>query len=152
MFRWAYGLGALALLGVMANGSQVVAGNPLITWTQTGCQFVEPEGKDLGIKPMSAKECRTYNKSTRKSRLKGHKPLDLAPGEYTFEVRNTDVPYELGFYLRAADRDLMPFMPRVSGGGIHKGQSKSFTVNLMEGDYVYSCPFNPTINYRIRVK
>ncbi len=152
MFRRVIVWAALSLLGAVVGGASAYAGNPQISLTQTGCQFLEPEGKDLGIKPMSAKECRAFNKTTKKTRSKDHKPLELAPGKYTFDVRNTDVPYELGFYLRAADRDLIPFMPRVSGGGIFKGQSRSFTINLVEGDYVYSCPFNPTIDYRIRVK
>ena len=143
---------AWIVLSLLVWSNTAEANGAVVSLLQTGCQFVEPEGKDLQVDPITAAECRAFNSKTAGKRIDTHKVLELKPGKYTFRVENTDVPYELGFYLRAADRDLIPFMPRVSGGGIFKGQSASFTVELTEGDYVYSCPFNPTPDYKLRVK
>ena len=39
----------------------------------------------------------------------------------------------------------------MSGGGLFEGQSKDFTVELKPGEYIYSCPLNPTLNYKVVV-
>lgn len=40
----------------------------------------------------------------------------------------------------------------VSGGGLATGKSKDYTVNLKPGEYVFSCPLNPTPDYRVVVE
>ena len=145
-------LAILLLSALLARPDAARADGTVVVLTQTGCQFLEPETRDLMVKTSRAADCRTYNTKTRAGRLKSHTPLSLAPGRYIFRVTNKNVPYELGFYLRAAQRDLIPFMPRVSGGGVHEGQTRDFSVDLVAGDYIYSCPFNPTLDYRLSVK
>ena len=75
----------------------------------------------------------------------------LKPGRYVFRVTNEDVPYELGFWLRG--EGLGRFLKdSVSGGGLTTGKTLDYEIELTEGDYLYSCPLNPTPDYRIVVK
>ena len=78
--------------------------------------------------------------------------LVLKPGRYVFRVTNVNVPYELGFYLRARVWSLIPFKPKASGAGLHLGETKDFPIELSTGEYFYSCPFNPTPNYQLVVR
>ena len=124
----------------------------VITLTQTGCQFLESEnGKDLGFKPASAEDCKKINASSGSKRLAEAKPLVLTPGKYTFRVTNTDVPYELGFWLRGSGLGRVT-LPSVSGGGLTRGVSHDYVIDLKPGNYVYSCPLNPTPDYALVVK
>ncbi len=120
-----------------------VHGN-LITITQTPCQFIESEGKNLDFKSASKSDCQKINKETKPKR--NLKPLVLKPGKYTFRVTNTGVPYEVGFYLRGIGWGWLT-NPKVSGGGLFKGVTKDYTIDLKPGNYVYSCPLNPTLDY-----
>ena len=76
--------------------------------------------------------------------------LNLAPGDYIFEVTNRDVKKDLGFYLQDKTD------AQVANSGlkklIGKGQtSRTGVVTLTEGSYNYSCPLNPTPQYDINV-
>ena len=123
----------------------------VITLTQTGCQFVEIEGVDHGFKTKSAADCKAINAKTFKDRLAKAKTIELKPGKYIFRVTNKNVPYPLGFYLRGSG--LRRFtLPNVSGGGLVLGKSIDYEINLKTGEYVYSCPLNPTPDYRLVVK
>lgn len=111
----------------------------VIQLTQTGCQFLEPEkGVDGGFEPRSAEDCNRINAETGGQRLANAKILELSPGTYTFRVTNTDVPYELGLWLREADYQLGNPLHKltklsVSGGGLYEGQTKDYTVDLDPG-------------------
>ena len=83
--------------------------------------------------------------------MKNSEPLRLKPGEYVFRVSNRDVPYRLGFWLRGAGLSRLT-LPSVSGGGLHTGAVKDYTVNLEAGEYRYSCPLNPTPDYVLIVE
>lgn len=77
--------------------------------------------------------------------------LTLAPGQYIFEVTNTEVDKGLGFYLQAADDS------QVANSGLkalaNKGETqRSGLVTLTAGTYQYSCPLNPTPHYTVTVK
>lgn len=134
-----------------AGAQQTTAAVHVITLTQTGCQFLEPEGVDHGFKPTSAADCKAINARTGTERLARAKTLVLKPGTYIFRVHNVNVPYELGFYLRG--KGLGRFtLPKVAGGGILPGMTKEYRVTLKEGEYLYSCPLNPTPNYHLVVK
>lgn len=90
-------------------------------------------------------------------RLAQAKVLELEPGTYVFRVTNRSVPYELGFWLRESDYDWRNPVHKltktsVSGGGLSLGDTKDYQVELAPGEYVYSCPLNPTPDYRILVK
>ena len=140
---------AVSLLPLVSNS--VNAAEPaVITLTQTGCQFTEPEGKDHGFKTMGSTDCKAINSQSGKKRLSSSKTITLKPGKYVFRVKNRDVPYELGFYLRGAGIGRLT-LPKVSGGGLVKGKSRDYHITLKEGDYYYSCPLNPTPDYSLKV-
>jgi len=76
--------------------------------------------------------------------------LTLAPGYYVFEVTNTEVAKDLGFYLQDADG------AQVADSGLKElvgnGEtSTSGVVYLGPGEYQYSCPLNPTPHYAVNV-
>ncbi len=122
----------------------------IITLTQTGCQFTEPEGKDHGFKTKASADCRALNSQNEEKRLASAKTITLKPGRYVFRVTNKNVPYALGFYLRGAGLGRFT-LPKISGGGLVKGKTQDYPITLKAGDYYYSCPLNPTPDYRLRV-
>ncbi|MEO1005441.1 MAG: hypothetical protein AAFW67_06225, partial [Cyanobacteria bacterium J06638_38] len=63
---------------------------------------------------------------------------------------NVNVPYELGFYLRGEGIKQVS-LPKVSGGGLTEGVTKDYEVELTAGNYVFSCPLNPTPDYPLVV-
>lgn len=148
-------LGAAMLI---ASQDARSAEGKVIELTQTGCQFLESErGVDRGFAPQSVEDCNRINAETGSQRVAEAEVLELEPGTYTFRVRNTDVPYELGFWIRAADYQLGNPVHKltktsVSGGGLLEGQTKDYEVELEPGEYVYSCPLNPTPDYKLVVK
>jgi len=123
----------------------------IITLTQTGCQFLETEGKDYKYQTTKAEDCNQINKETLSQRKNSFKPLTLKPGKYTFRVTNRDVPYELGFYLRGEGVTQVT-LPKVSGGGLNKGGTQDYQIILKPGKYLFSCPLNPTPDYPITVQ
>ena len=42
-------------------------------------------------------------------------------------------------------------MASISGGGLATGSTQDYEVTLEPGEYVYSCPLNPTPDYRLTV-
>jgi hypothetical protein len=140
-----------ALLAASATGAR--AGAPtVITLTQTACQFLEPEGgTDRGFTSASARECKEINRETGAARLAGAKVLTLKAGDYIFRVTNRDVPYDLGFWLRGDGLAGRVRLPSVSGGGLSPGATRDYAVTLKPGHYRYSCPLNPTPDYRLTV-
>lgn len=152
-------LAAAALFGSLGLAGPAAAEDAtVITLTQTGCQFLESEnGVDHGYSPANADECRTINAETGSERLESANVLKLKPGSYVFRVSNEDVPYPLGFWIRESDYDLGNPIHKlsktsVSGGGLTTGTTKDYEVELEPGEYVYSCPLNPTPDYRIVVE
>lgn len=123
----------------------------IISLTQTGCQFIEPEGMDHGYRTKNANDCEKQNALTAPARLKKSKPLVLAAGKYIFKVTNKNVPYTLGFYLRGKGLSRIS-LPSVSGGGITTGTTQDYVIELKPGTYIYSCPLNPTPDYPLIVK
>ena len=123
----------------------------IISLTQTGCQFLEPEGMDHGYRTKSASDCEKQNALTAPARLEKSKPLVLAAGKYTFKVTNKNVPYTLGFYIRGKGLSRVT-LPSISGGGITTGTTQDYVIELKPGTYVYSCPLNPTPDYSLIVK
>lgn len=128
----------------------------VIRLTQTACQFLETEGVDHRFKSASKTDCESINARTGVERLEKAKVITLKPGRYVFQVTNKNVPYELGFWLRSKDYDWRNPAHRltktsVSGGGLNPGSPKEYVVELKPGEYVYSCPLNPTPDYRLIV-
>lgn len=146
-----------AALGLHASGVHAAEAQ-VIELTQTGCQFLETEnGVDHGFKTARKADCDAINAETGPARLIKAKVLTLKPGTYIFRVTNRDVPYDLGFYLREHDYNWLNPLHKltktaVSGGGMTLGTTQDYEVELKPGDYLYSCPLNPTPNYRLVVE
>jgi hypothetical protein len=151
-----YGVaGALAYAAAGAWGVPASAAE-VITLTQTGCQFLEPEGKDHGFKTAKTEDCEKINGKTGAERVAQSKVITLKPGEYVFRVINKNVPYELGFWLREKGYDWKNPLHKatkisVSGAGLTTGTSKDYKVTLKPGEYEYSCPLNTTPDYKLVV-
>ena len=145
-------IGLAAGLAVGASGALAAEGN-VIELTQTACQFLEPEqGVDHGFKTGKKADCETVNAESGAERLAGSKTMTLKPGKYTFRVTNRDVPYELGFWLRGEGLLARATLPSVSGGGLHEGATQDYEIDLKPGEYLFSCPLNPTLDYKIKVE
>lgn len=124
----------------------------VIELTQVACQFVESEnGTEHGFRSAKAADCERINANTGNKRLAAAKVLRLKPGSYIFRVRNKNVPYELGFWLRGDGLVGRARLPSVSGGGLVAGATQDYAIELTPGEYVYSCPLNPTPDYRLVV-
>lgn len=137
----------------MANISRPAAKDAptVITLTQTPCQFLEPEGRNHGYDSTAKVDCVRINKETGSARLAKVTPMQLKPGKYIFRVTNRNVPYVLGFYLRGTGLGRLT-LPAVSGGGLQPGYARDYEVELTKGEYVYSCPLNPTLDYPVIVR
>ena len=154
-------LAALTLLGanILVTGTQAARDDAtVVVLTQTGCQFLESEnGMDHMFMPRTADDCKTINDRTAMKRLAKASPLTLKPGKYVFRVTNKNVPYALGFWIRSKDYSWKNPLHKltktsVSGGGLTLGKTRDYAVTLKAGEeYVYSCPLNPTPDYRIVV-
>lgn len=152
---------ALILAGVLAVPLAAPASGAtdvrVIELTQTACQFLESEGGvDHGFTTTSKADCEAINTASSEERLERAEVLTLAPGNYVFRVTNSNVPYELGFWLREADYNWKNPVHQltklsVSGGGLTTGVTKDYEVELKPGEYLYSCPLNPTPDYRLIV-
>lgn len=146
-----------ALVWVAAGGWAMGAHSAeVIELTQTGCQFLEPEGKDHAFKTTKKEDCDRINAQNGSERIAKSKVVTLKPGEYVFRVTNKNVPYELGFWLREKDYDWKNPVHKltkisVSGGGITTGKSQDYKVTLKPGEYAFSCPLNTTPDYRLVV-
>lgn len=146
------GAGALALGTMLASDPAAAEEAAIIELTQVACQFVESEnGVDRGFTTTKQADCDAINAKTAAGRLAEAKVLELKPGKYIFRVTNQDVPYQLGFWLRGAGFGRFT-LPSVSGGGLTLGATKDYAIDLEPGEYLYSCPLNPTPDYRIVVK
>lgn len=143
----ASGITALAAIGPAgaADPAQV------IELTQTACQFVEVETGDHGYTSTKKSDCEVINAQSGADRLAQSRVLSLKPGKYVFRVTNKNVPYGLGFYLRGDGIVNRATLPSVSGGGLNPGVTKDYEITLKAGEYVYSCPLNPTPDYKIVV-
>jgi hypothetical protein len=155
--------GVLLVAGLVAAGAgqPTAAAEPaetqVIELTQVACQFLESEnGVDRDFQTAKKADCEAINAETGAARLADAQVLTLKPGRYVFRVTNRDVPYELGFWLRESDYNRLNPIDRltkvsVSGGGLVTGATKDYEVELEPGDYLYSCPLNPTPDYKLVV-
>jgi len=143
----------VAGFGLAAQAVQAQAQEKTIELTQTPCQFLESEGgKDRGFKSAKSADCEAINGRTGKQRLAESKTIELKPGKYVFRVKNSNVPYELGFWLRGESLVDRARLPSVSGGGLTTGRTQDYAIELKAGNYVYSCPLNPTPDYKLVVR
>ena len=142
-----------AILALAAHSASAVAQPKVIELTQVPCQFLESEGgTDRGFKSTKFADCEAVNKRTGAKRLAASKTIELGPGKYVFRVANKNVPYELGFWLRGESLVDRARLPSVSGGGLTTGKTQDYAIELKPGNYVYSCPLNPTPDYKLIVR
>ncbi|WP_260292603.1 hypothetical protein [Sedimenticola hydrogenitrophicus] len=129
-----------------------LAETQVIELTQVPCQFLESErGIDRGFSSRNIGDCQAINQRTGDERLAEAEVITLTPGRYVFRVSNKNVPYELGFWLRGDGLVNRARLPSVSGGGLTTGKTQDYPVDLKPGEYVYSCPLNPTPDYKLIV-
>lgn len=82
------------------------------------------------------------------------KSLELAPGDYQFEIANNGVDHEIGFVLAPAGKTDQPnHIKEAYVKAPVKNGTSSMTnvVSLTPGNYVYFCPLNPTEQYELTV-
>ena len=143
--------------GAFAAAKADAKSSNVIVLTQIPCQFIESErGMDHGFKTAKKADCEAINQRTGSDRLAKARVITLKPGKHVFRVTNKNVPYSLGFWLRSKGYDWRNPLHRitkisVSGGGLDMGKTKDYEATLEAGEYVYSCPLNPTPDYRIIV-
>lgn len=143
----------LAVSALMLSSElQASSDATVIVLTQTPCQFLETEGVDHGYTAATRADCMKINDASGAQRVEKSEPMILKPGKYIFRVSNKNVPYNLGFWLRGDGLANRAMLPSVSGAGLSEGVTADYEVTLEEGDYVFSCPLNPTPDYRLRVK
>lgn len=143
----------VAAFGLAVQAAHATAQAKTIELTQTPCQFLESEGgKDRGFRSAKGTDCEAINNRTGAQRLTESKTLELKPGKYVFRVTNRNVPYELGFWLRGESLIDRARLPSVSGGGLTNGRTQDYAIELKPGNYVYSCPLNPTPDYKLVVR
>ncbi|MEX2648946.1 MAG: hypothetical protein WD673_08035 [Alphaproteobacteria bacterium] len=133
--------------------SPLAAAEPtVIELTQVACQFLEPEnGLNHEFTSSRKADCDAINERTAEDRLAKANTLTLASGSYVFRVTNSNVPYDLGFWLRGASLIDRALLPSVSGGGLKLGATMDYAIELEPGEYLYSCPLNTTPDYRLVV-
>ncbi|MBE7424359.1 MAG: hypothetical protein HS110_18320 [Zoogloeaceae bacterium] len=141
----------VVMLSLLA--APAIAAPQVVELNQVPCQFLESEhGTNHGYKSAKIQDCEAINAKSGKARLAKAKVIELKPGKTVFRVSNKDVPYELGFWLRGATLVSRATLPSVSGGGLTTGRTQDYEIDLKPGEYVYSCPLNPTPDYRLVVK
>jgi len=84
--------------------------------------------------------------------------LQLLSGKYQFRIFNENVEKDLGFVIQKSEdakKDVMKTaIPNSYTTQYVKKGKAAYTgvVKLTKGEYVYSCPLNPTPHYIINVK
>ena len=83
--------------------------------------------------------------------------LNLKPGKYQFRIVNKDVDKDLGFVIQKAEDKVEDAMKTAVPNSfttalVKKGEFQyTGVVELKKGEYVYSCPLNPTPHYTLYV-
>lgn len=84
--------------------------------------------------------------------------LNLKPGKYQFKVTNKEVDRDLGFVIQKASDQNGDVMKTALENSFTQnmiaiGKTESTgIVELKAGEYVYSCPLNPTPKYKLIVQ
>ena len=121
----------------------------IIKLTQTPCTIIEAEKTPQAFNVKNSDDCKRINKKTSKKRPL--KTLHLKPGKTIFRVENKNVPYELAFWVRGTGVKRLT-LPSASGGGLKTGKAQDYIIDLKPGEYLFSCPLNPTPDYPLVVE
>ena len=148
--RWPF-FTVVLMIAALLTIPRVASAEVVIELTQTPCTIVEAELKPQTFTSTSTDDCVRINKETLSKDEREFKELRLKPGRTIFRVTNKNVPYELGFWVRGKGFGKLT-LPSVSGGGLTEGETKDYVIDLEAGEYLYSCPLNPTPNYPLIVE
>ncbi len=118
---------------------------PRLNLTLEPCRFSPSE--DGSVSTAGADHCRRANQVSFGER--SQRALLVTPGRWEIAVENAGFDRELGFWLRPESAQSQPV---VSAGGIARGATRVWTVDLTPGRYVYSCPLSPTPDYLLVVR
>lgn len=147
---WLIGLTAVFLFSISLLPLSIYGEEPeVVELTQIHCTIVEAEKIPQEFVSQSSEDCVRINKETTGKRF--FKVLRLKPGQTIFRVTNKNVPYDLGFWVRGKGIKRL-ILPSVSGGGLKTGETKDYLIDLKPGEYIYSCPLNPTPDYPLIVE
>lgn len=142
-------LTAFFLAILLSSGPANSAEPFVVLLTQTPCTIIEAEEEPREFVSRSSEDCKRINKETAGERV--FIPLRLKQGKTIFRVANENVPYELGFWVRGKGIKRL-VLPSVSGGGLYQSEVKDYEIELKPGEYLYSCPLNPTPDYPLIVE
>jgi hypothetical protein len=117
----------------------------------------------VAIMALSSTACLAQDKATliKLSETPGQfetKTLKLKSGKYQFEVTNKNVDHEVAFFLQTESdkgkKEMSSTVPNSLLPKMLKQGESALTgiVELKKGNYVYSCPLNPTPHYSIIVE
>ena len=132
---------AISLLPLVSTS--VNAAEPtVITLTQTGCQFTEPEDKDHGFKTMGSADCKAINSQSGKKRLAASKTITLKPGKYVFRVKKQGraLPTRV---LSARRRHRTPHPAEGLGGRPREGEIEGLSHHPERGRLLLFMPPEP---------
>jgi len=148
--RWTRGVvAAIFVVAVFSASPSRAKGPQIVELTQTPCTIVEAEITPRTFVSTNKSDCVQINAETAGERE--FKVLRLKPGKTIFRVTNRNVPYELGFWVRGKGLGRVT-LPVVAGGGLMPGETKDYVIDLKPGEYLYSCPLNPTPDYPLVVE
>ena len=142
-------LATFFLVAALSPGPAASAEPVVVLLTQTPCTIIEAEEEPMEFVSRNDEDCKRINKETAEERT--FIPLRLKPGKTIFRIANENVPYELGFWVRGVGLARLT-LPSVSGGGLFQGEVKDYVIDLKPGEYIYSCPLNPTPDYPLIVE
>ena len=146
----AIGFAGLTLgAGLLLSSYSLAAGPVIVTLTQTPCTMIEAEEEPREFVSSGYDDCKRINSETAGERV--FKVLRLKAGPTVFRVTNSNVSYPLGFYMRGKGLKRLT-LPKVSGGGLDIGETMDYSIDLIPGEYIYSCPLNPTPDYPLIVE
>jgi hypothetical protein len=119
---------------------------PAIRLTVAGCRVEEAE-PDFSVADPTREACVEANRLQFASR--SQRALVLSAGLWRLVVENRHPDRDAGLWIRRADD---PSATVLSAGGAFPGEEQTYEVELTPGDYLYSCPMTPTVDYRLEVR
>jgi hypothetical protein len=97
-----------ALLAIIVGYGIAVAAPTVITLTQTGCQFLEPEGVDHQFKTRQAADCKAINQQNGEARLNASPPWSSNPASIFSASPTGMCPMNWGFICAVQDSGASP--------------------------------------------
>ncbi len=129
-----------------ASAGPSPSGRLALRLTVAGCRVEEAE-PEFSVDDPTREACVEANRLQFASR--SQRALVLSAGLWRVTVENRHTDRDAGLWIRrAAD----PSASVLSAGGAAPGGEQIYEVELTPGDYLYSCPITPTVDYRLEVR